>query len=304
MVEVDLAHILCKHGHAADGSFELSGADGLVRSSALADELSLALSSGRLDGVGENLVHRAVDEILVAGARPKAMTCQYLGGRLGPEVVEPIADGVASACAALDVALSSFSASRSSGAAYLVGAVLGIRPANAGFGRGPMSEGDRLVGLPGSGLQSSGFALARAILFGRMGLHLDDEIPGAGCTGREALLEVRRSHAKPLARALERGLLHALISTSEGGIADSVTAALPDHLDAMIDLSIWRIPPLFEVLARASGRSFDDLLGELNMGVGMIAVVREQNVERLAEEAPEARVIGRLLPGSGATRFG
>lgn len=303
MRKVDLAGILRKYGHNADGTFELSGEGGLLCSAAIADELTTALASKRLDGAGESLVHRAVDEILVAGASPKALTCQYLGGRLDREIVEPIATGVASACAAIGVALSSFSVASSAGAAYLVGAVFGTRPVERVFGRSAMSAGDRLVGLPGRGLQSSGFALARAVLFGRLGLQMEDEIPGAGCTAREALLETRRSHAKLLVRGIEGGLIRALIPTRERGILGSVGDRLPEHLDAILDLESWETPPLFDVLIKASGRSFDALLEDLNMGVGMIAVVREADVEAFLTEEPEARVIGRLVHGRGAARL-
>jgi phosphoribosylformylglycinamidine cyclo-ligase len=291
---------------AKSETFELSSDHGVARCVSLSEELSLALTAKRLDGAGMDLVHRAVNEALADGARPAALACQYLGGRLSHEVVEALARGVRDACNRLGITLSSFTTAKSSGAAYLIAAIVAAR-STIKIDPGPMSAGDVLFGLEGRGLHSCGFAFSRAILFGRMGLHLEDEIPGTSLTVGGALLEVRRCYAPSMVKPLERGLVRALIAISGGGLRASLQAALPSSLDARVDHGSWPVPRLFTVLVEASGRPFDDLLDDLNMGLGAIAVVPEALAEEfsanLRDQGESVHRIGRLVPGEGRALF-
>jgi phosphoribosylformylglycinamidine cyclo-ligase len=283
-------------------TFELSSDHGVARCVSISEELSLALTAKRLDGAGADLVHRAVNEALADGARPAALACQYLGGRLGPEVVETLSRGVRDACNRLGITLSSFTTAKSSGAAYLIAAIVAARAATE-IDPGQLSAGDVLFGLEGNGLHSCGFALARAILFGRMGLHLEDEIPGANTTVAAALLEVRRCYAPLLVKPIERGLVRALIPISDGGITGSMTAALPRHLDARIENGSWPIPRLFTALVEGSGKGAGDLFAELNMGLGAITVVPADMADAftaaLAGANEPVHRIGGLVEGEG-----
>jgi phosphoribosylformylglycinamidine cyclo-ligase len=283
-------------------TFELSSEHGVARCVSISEELSLALTAKRLEGAGADLVHRAVNEALADGARPAALACQYLGGRMGADVVETLSRGVRDACAHLGITLSSFTTAKSSGGAYLIAAIVAAR-ATTELDPGPLSAGDVLIGLEGRGLHSCGFSLARAILFGRMGLHLEDEIPGTGSTVAGALLEVRRCYAPLLVKPIERGLIRSLISISDGGLTGAIASALPAHLDARIQRGTWPVPRLFTVLVEASGKRFDDLAGELNMGLGLVAVVPEARIAELSAVLSETNEpvhrIGGLVAGSG-----
>ena len=293
-------------GLAKSETFELPSEHGVARCVSISEELSLALTAKRLEGAGADLVHRAVNEALADGARPAALACQYLGGRLGADVVETLSRGVRDACARLGITLSSFTTAKSAGGAYLIAAIVAARTTTE-IDPGPLSLGDVLFGLEGKGLHSCGFALARAILFGRMGLHLEDEIPSTGLTVAQALLEVRRCYAPLLVKPIERGLIRALVPISDGGLIGSLSAALPPRLDARIVRNSWPTPRLFHALTDASGRSADDLLSELNMGLGLIAVVPEAHAESFAAALTEASEpvhrIGRLIEGGGKVIF-
>jgi phosphoribosylformylglycinamidine cyclo-ligase len=293
--------------HTKSETFELSSDHGVARCVSLSEELSLALTAKRLDGAGADLVHRAVNEALADGARPAALACQYLGGRLGHDVVETLARGVREACNRLGITLSSFTTAKSSGSAYLIAAIVAAR-ATTVIDLGPPVAGDVLFGLEGKGLHSCGFALARAILFGRMGLHLEDEIPGTGLTVAGALLEVRRCYAPSLVKPIERGLVRTLVPISDGGLRGSLQATLPNTLDARVEKGSWPVPRLFTVLVEGSGRPFDDLLDELNMGLGLIAIVPAAKAEEFAaamrETTDPVHRIGGLVGGEGRALFG
>ncbi|MBM3947102.1 MAG: phosphoribosylformylglycinamidine cyclo-ligase, partial [SAR202 cluster bacterium] len=66
-------------------------------------KLKIAVQMGRLNTVGEDLVHHCVNDILTCGARA-LFFLDYMGwGRLTPERAEAVATGLAKACKALGV---------------------------------------------------------------------------------------------------------------------------------------------------------------------------------------------------------
>jgi phosphoribosylformylglycinamidine cyclo-ligase len=60
---------------------------------------------------------------------------------------------------------------------------------------------------------------------------------------------------------------------------------------------------VFDLIARASGASPDDLYGTFNMGVGMVLVVASDLAPEALEAAgPGAARIGEVVPGAGVLR--
>jgi phosphoribosylformylglycinamidine cyclo-ligase len=268
--------------------------EGVVRTVSLSDELALAIATRRLSGVGRDLVHRAVNAVVAEGARPIGITCQYLGAQHTEAIVGPIAEAAGAACAELGVALSALSLAKSSGGSYLVAAILGAKQAMP-----RPKAGDRLVALGGLGLHSCGFGYARAVVFGRMGLGMADDLPGTGGTVAESLLEVRRCFGPLVLECVDRGVVAGLISLEETPLRPAIAAWLQPGMSAQVDLSSWCLPPLAELLSKASGRSAVEAADDLNLGVGLIAVTGDPDaVVRLADaRGIPARSIGILKAG-------
>ncbi|MCG8468992.1 MAG: AIR synthase-related protein, partial [Gemmatimonadetes bacterium] len=80
----------------------------------------------------------------------------------------------------------------------------------------------------------------------------------------------------------------------------------PD-LDAVVDVTSWKRPPEFDVVAQASGAEPDELFRTLNMGVGMIAIVRPDEVETVTRQIQTAGChafeCGALTSGEGIVRL-
>jgi phosphoribosylformylglycinamidine cyclo-ligase len=78
---------------------------------------------------------------------------------------------------------------------------------------------------------------------------------------------------------------------------------LPDGLGARLDRGSWPVPPIFDLIAEASGSSRDELFSTLNLGLGMALVVGPDAVDAVVRRAKEAGTqafpIGRVAPGSG-----
>ncbi|MXX78371.1 MAG: phosphoribosylformylglycinamidine cyclo-ligase, partial [Gemmatimonadales bacterium] len=72
---------------------------------------------------------------------------------------------------------------------------------------------------------------------------------------------------------------------------------------AVVRADRWPRPHEFDVIARESGAEEAELFSTFNMGVGMVAVVREAEAERVLDEIRgsgcEAFRCGELVGGSG-----
>ena len=82
---------------------------------------------------------------------------------------------------------------------------------------------------------------------------------------------------------------------------------LPPGVDAVIDLGLVRVPPVFGVI-REEGRVADaDMLRTFNMGVGLVAVCAKDAVAevsaRLSAGGGACYTIGTIEGGAGAVRF-
>lgn len=295
------------------GRFRLRGATELVASAdGVGTKVLVAVRAGVHDTVGEDLVNHCVNDVLAEGAEPLFFLDYFACGRLDPDVAFAVIEGVARGCRANGLALLGGETAEMPGlyapeeydlAGFIVGRRVFPLP-----GKGAVEAGDRLIGLPSSGLHTNGYSLARRVLFEHLGLGPHDPCPGLeGETVAMALLRVHLSYLEPLRGVLAAGRVRALAHITGGGIPGNLSRVLPAGLDAVVDPGSWETPPLFRALAAASGLDGRELYETLNMGVGMIAVVPpEQTTEMLGDPGVKAAggfLCGTVRPGTGAVHL-
>jgi phosphoribosylformylglycinamidine cyclo-ligase len=271
-------------------------------------KLRVAFMSGIHGTIGADLVNHCVNDILVQGAQPLFFLDYLATGRLEPDVAVQVVEGLARACRENGCALLGGETAEMPGfyadgeydvAGFIVGSVERDRLID---GR-RIAAGDALVGLPSSGLHTNGYSLARTIVFDRLKLGVHDRVPELGTTVADALLAPHRSYLpviRPLLDAASgpvriKGMAH----ITGGGITDNLPRVLPAGTDAVVRLSSWDVPPLFQWLERAGAVPREDMLRTFNMGLGLILAVAPADVDgtigalRRAGEAG-ARVIGEI----------
>ncbi|MDQ7006165.1 MAG: phosphoribosylformylglycinamidine cyclo-ligase [Acidobacteriota bacterium] len=269
-------------------------------------KLMVAWKVGRHDTVGEDLVHHCVNDILVMGARPLFFLDYFAVGRLDPLVAEQVVAGVARGCRHAGCALLGGETAEMPdmyrpGEYDLAGTIVGIASRGALLDGSRVGLGDRLLALGSSGLHTNGYTLARKIVFDRLGLGPDDELPGTGSSVAEALLAVHRCYLRPVEGLLGSGRLHALSHITGGGLTDNLPRVLPEGLSARIDLGSWRVPPLFRTLQQAGRVPDDDMLRTFNLGVGMVLVVAAEEAEaaiaHCREQGETCWQLGEIVEG-------
>jgi len=248
-------------------------------------KLLVARALRRHDSVGIDLVAMVVDDVVVAGAEPLFLLDYLAVGRLVPERVAAIVEGVAEGCRRARCVLLGGETAEHPDAmepdAYdLAGFGVGVVERDRILGPERVQPGDVLLALASSGLHSNGYSLVRRVLE-RAGVSYDHAPPELGRTIGEELLEPTRIYAADLVDLLAAGVaLHALCHVTGGGLPGNLPRSLPSGLVGRVDRSSWTPPPIFQLLAELGPVDEAELARATNFGVGMVAVLPSSEVER------------------------
>jgi phosphoribosylformylglycinamidine cyclo-ligase len=270
-------------------------------------KLRVAFLTGVHDTIGRDLVNHCVNDILVQGARPLFFLDYLATGRLDPDVAVQIVDGLASACRENGCALLGGETAEmpgfyADGEYDVAGFIVGLVDRSRIIDGRTIRSGDRLIGIPSSGLHTNGYSLARRIAFELAGLNVNDIVPELGQTIGQALLVPHRSYLPLIGPLLDEGRIKGMAHITGGGITDNLPRVLPEGLGAVIDRSCWTVPPIFQWLQRTGSVPSADMMRTFNMGLGLIVVCAPEDSRALLDglaQAGEAaaREIGTIQEG-------
>jgi phosphoribosylformylglycinamidine cyclo-ligase len=284
----------------------VSSADGI------GTKIKVAMATGVHSTVGGDLVNHCINDILVQGAEPLFFLDYLAMGKLDPNVVEQLVEGMSRACRKASCALIGGETAEMPGfypageydlAGFIVGAVERKKLLT---GKG-VKPGDALVALPSAGLHTNGYSLARKLVFDVAKLKPDTYVADVGNKIGAELLKPHLCYAPALKNILARGWVSALAHITGGGIPGNLPRVLPSGVQAQVDLSGWPVPPIFKYLAKVGKIETDELLQSFNLGVGMILVVPQALVQSVEADLKRRREkffrIGRIERGdSGKAR--
>jgi phosphoribosylformylglycinamidine cyclo-ligase len=285
----------------------VSSADGV------GTKLKVAMATGVHSTVGGDLVNHCINDILVQGAEPLFFLDYLAMGKLDPNVVEQLVEGMNRACRKAGCALIGGETAEMPGfyppgeydlAGFIVGAVERKKILS---GKN-VKPGDAILALPSAGLHTNGYSLARKLVFEVAKLQPDNYVAEIGNKIGAELLKPHLCYAPALKDALSRGWISALAHITGGGIPGNLPRVLPSGVRAEIDLGSWPVPSIFKYLAKLGKMETDELLLSFNMGVGMILIVPPQNVRPVEAGLKRRREkvyrIGRVERGdSGKARL-
>jgi phosphoribosylformylglycinamidine cyclo-ligase len=260
-------------------------------------KVKVAARAERYDTVGQDLVNHCVNDIAVCGARPLYFL-DYVGtGTLDPGVAEDVVRGFATACRENDCALVGGEMAEmpdvyGEADVDLVGTIVGVVDKAEIVDGSAVEPGDVLLGLPSTGIHTNGYTLARTVLFDAYDVEARPEALGGETIG-DALLRVHRSYLDAIQALVDAGLARGLAHITGGGLPGNLDRVVPAGGEAAVDYDAWDRPALFDLIQRTGDVPEDDMRHTFNLGVGLVAVVRE-------EEVGAARDV---LAGIGETPF-
>ena len=155
-------------------------------------------------------------------------------------------------------------------------------------------NGDLLIGLQSSGLQTNGYSLARAALLEKYSV--DTYFDEFSRTLGEELLSVHKSYLHIVQPLLEKNLLTGISHITGGGIVGNTSRILPADRTMEINWDSWQRLPIFDLIQKTGSIAEDEMRRVFNLGVGMILVARAENADAILEATNKANscVIGRI----------
>jgi phosphoribosylformylglycinamidine cyclo-ligase len=268
-------------------------------------KLAFVLGGNAHHQVGADLVNHCVNDILACGARPLFYLDYVAMGQLEEPALTSLVGGMAAACLENGVALIGGETAEMPGlyapgeydaAGFIVGAV----EPDKFIDGSSIRPGDRLIGLPSTGLHTNGYSLARRILGLTGRVEHDLEILGKTFPGSsdrtlgDALMAPHPSYLPSVWPLVGQDLLLGIAHITGGGLIDNLPRILPEGTVALINRSGWTLEPIFEFLVEQGRVDRLERFRVFNMGVGMVLVVKPEHAGRALSDIPGSFVIGEI----------
>lgn len=269
-------------------------------------KLKLALTLGRYDTIGVDLVAMCVNDIVVTGAEPLFFLDYYATGQLHVETAAKIIQGIAQGCELAGAALVGGETAEMPGLYQgndydLAGFCVGVAEKERLINGSQITPGDTLIGLASSGIHANGFSLVRAILE-KHSVPLSSPF-GEHTTLGDVLLTPTEIYVKPLLRLMDTVEVLGLAHITGGGLLENVPRMLPQGTRAMIQASSWQRPAIFHWLQEKGHISETEMLRTFNVGVGMVVCVAGEDADSalglLRQMNMTAWPLGVIAPGEG-----
>ena len=296
-------------GGMFDGAFPSLKQPVLVASAdGVGTKLKIAFSAGVHNTVGRDLVNHCVNDILVQGARPLFFLDYIATGKLLPEVVAGIVEGVANGCRENGCVLLGGETAEmpdfyAAGEYDIAGFIVGVADREKIIDGKRITPGDVLLALPSVGLHTNGYSLARKLFFEVAGHRVDTRLDELGMTVGEALLQPHLSYLNPLDGLLDSGTIKGLAHITGGGLTDNIPRILPEGTAVKIEKGSWPVLPIDKLMQEIGNVAEAEMYRTFNMGVGMVIVTSDSNKSRvkdhLQEQGAAVYEIGRVVNGHG-----
>ena len=262
----------------------VSGTDGC------GTKVKLAMIMDKHDTIGIDAVAMCVNDIACAGAEPLFFLDYIACGKNYPEKIAAIVGGVAEGCVQSDAALIGGETAEHPGLMPedeydLAGFAVGVCDKKEMITGENLEAGDVLIGMASTGVHSNGFSLVRKVFEKEMNREgLDTYYDSLGKTLGEALLAPTRIYVKALKNIKKSGVtVKACSHITGGGFYENIPRMLPDGVKAVVKKDSYKVPALFDLLAKEGDIAEEMMYNTFNMGIGMVLAIDEPDVEKTME---------------------
>jgi phosphoribosylformylglycinamidine cyclo-ligase len=294
-------------GGMFDGAFPNLTAPVLVASAdGVGTKLKIAFMTGIHNTVGRDLVNHCVNDILVQGAQPLFFLDYIATGKLSPDTITSIVEGITDGCRDNGCVLLGGETAEMPGfypegeydvAGFIVGVV---DRHNVIDGKG-IVPGDVLLCLPSVGLHTNGYSFARKLLLETAGFSVDTQLDEVGLTVGQVLLLPHVSYLAPLRDLLSTKKIKGLAHITGGGLIDNLPRILPAGTSVEIAKGSWPGLPIFALLEKIGSVPEREMYRSFNMGVGMVVISAETDAQAIkshfAMRNEKCYEIGRVVSG-------
>jgi phosphoribosylformylglycinamidine cyclo-ligase len=268
----------------------------LAATDGVGTKLKLAIESGNHKTVGIDLVAMCVNDLICNFGTPSFFLDYYATGKLDVNIATDVVAGIAEGCKQSECALIGGETAEMPGMYSeddydLAGFAVGVAEKSEMDRVSLVKPGHKLIALPSSGLHSNGFSLARKVLFEKMAMDFHEEFDGKPLI--ETLLTPTNIYVKTF-KALKNEIV-AMAHITGGGIVENLPRVLPENLRAEVKKDSIKTLPIFDLIGKHVDE--DEMYRAFNMGVGMILVVEEKDIDTVLTKAEGSYLIGEIKEG-------
>ncbi|NLM09800.1 MAG: phosphoribosylformylglycinamidine cyclo-ligase [Clostridiaceae bacterium] len=279
----------------------VSGTDGV------GTKLKLAFALDRHDTIGIDCVAMCVNDIVCSGAQPLFFLDYIATGKLDPYKIESIVKGISDGCQMAGCALIGGETAEMPGfypenEYDLAGFCVGIVNKDDIIDGKAIKNGDKLIGIPSSGVHSNGFSLVRKI-FSDNKEALNKYFQELDSPVGDVLLTPTKIYVNTVLKIKEKYNIKGIAHITGGGFIENIPRMIPAGLKAIIHKGTWPVLPIFELIAKQGNVEEMDMYNTFNMGIGMVLAVdadaSQEIISCINELGERAYLIGEIDEGEG-----
>jgi phosphoribosylamine--glycine ligase/phosphoribosylformylglycinamidine cyclo-ligase len=264
----------------------------------------LASQANAYQSIGQDIVNHCINDILVQGAKPLFFLDYFASSKLIAEQLAEIVLGISAACRSAGIALLGGETAEMPGVYAprhfdLAGTIVGVVEKENILPRPGIKPGDLLIGLASSGPHTNGYSLIRSIF---EGYPVDQPMDNSDLSVLQTLLIPHRSYLEILHPVVigSNNPVKALAHITGGGFIDNIPRVLPEGCGVRVDLASWPVPDIFNLIRSVGNVDKQEMYLVFNMGIGMVAIVDQEDASLLQGFVPEQSwIIGEVTDQSG-----
>jgi len=225
----------------------VSGADGVGTKIKLADYST----------IGIDLVAMCVNDVICCGAKPLYFL-DYISTPCVDFKVDLIMEGIMKGCeiAGCELLGGETAEHVSSTEVDLAGFCTGIVEKKKIIDGSNIKKGDKIIGIPSSGVHSNGYTLINDINFYDPQLSIPTII-----------------YAQHIQTLLDEIPILGMAHITGGGLVENISRVLPTGLKPYIDWNTWTHPEIFLKIMNKGNVPLEEMKRVFNMGIGFVLIV-------------------------------
>ncbi|WP_350343284.1 phosphoribosylformylglycinamidine cyclo-ligase [Proteinivorax tanatarense] len=268
----------------------VSGTDGV------GTKLELAIKHNAHGVVGQDVVAMCVNDIITCGAKPLFFLDYLAVGKLDPNTVKQLLEGITAACKKSEMALVGGETAEMPGfyapSKYdVAGFSVGVVEKDQIIDGSKCKEKDVLIGIASTGIHSNGFSLVRKLIehYPQLEEHIED------------ILTPTEIYVPVVKKLLEKLEIKAMAHITGGGLVNNIPRVLPEGLSCVVYTDKIKTPEIFAKMQKLGEIDVKEMYTTFNMGVGYVVVVSELEADKalkiIQAAGYDATQIGELVAG-------
>ena len=237
----------------------VSGTDGV------GTKINIARVANDYTTIGIDLVAMCVNDVITCGAKPLYFL-DYISVKKLDDRLDEVMKGIIKGCEISEMDLLGGETAEHGRFSYdidLAGFCTGIVEENEIIDGRLIKPGDKIVGLPSSGLHSNGYSLINDMLWRHKIFYKE----------HPELLTPTTIYWPQVKELMDEIPILGMSHITGGGIPENLPRCLPEGLRAEVDYNAWERPEIFNVIQKSGEIEEEEMRKVFNLGIGFCLIV-------------------------------